>query len=122
MKCIDVIVKPTKVEDVKERARQVGVKSMMLSKVTDCSSTDGRLRIYRGSSYVIRCVDRVRIQLIVDEDRVGPVVDAIVATAGPGEMDNGNILIYSVETKRIRTDEHPYVPTRDQHLDHAKVA
>ena len=59
---------------------------MTLSTVTDCGGSDGRLRIYRGSSYVVDSVSRARVQILVEEDMVGPVVDAIVATASPGEI------------------------------------
>ena len=123
MKCIDAIIKPSKLQNVKERIRQVGVRAMTLSEVTDCAGTDGRLRIYRGSSYVTDCVPRVRIQIILDEDMVRPVVDAIVASSLPGEIDNGNIFIYPVaETIRIAIDERPHLGIGNRHHDNAKVA
>ena len=123
MKCIDAIINPSKVEDVKGRVRQVGVKSMIQSKVTDCCGTDGRLRIYRGSSFFINDATKARIQIIVDEDMVGPVVDAIMATAGPGESDSGSISIYPVaERILIRSGGRPYMAFSDRHHDHAKVA
>ena len=118
MKCIDAIIKPSKLEDVKERVRQVGVKAMTLSEVTDCGGTDGKQRIYRGSSYVVDCVPRVRIQMILDEDMVRPVVDAIVASSRPGEIDNGNIFIYPVaDTVRIAFGERPYLAIGDRQHD-----
>ena len=123
MKSIDAIIKPSKLQDVKERIRQFGVNSMMLSTVTDCCGSDGRLRIYRGSSYFIKDVTRVRIQIIVDEDMVGPVVDTIMATASPGEVDAGSISIYPVaETVRIQVDARPNGTIGDRHYDHATVA
>ncbi|MGB8294055.1 MAG: P-II family nitrogen regulator [Polyangia bacterium] len=123
MKCIDAIIKPSKIEDVKERIRQVGVKTMTLSQVADCGVADGRLRIYRGSSYVIDSAPMMRVQMTVDEDMVNPVVDAIVSTALPGEIDGGSISIYPVtETIRIRVGERPYRATGDRHQEHAKVA
>jgi nitrogen regulatory protein PII len=118
MKCIDAIIKPSKVEDVKEQLRQVGIKTMTLSEVTDCGGTDGRQRIYRGSSYVIDCVTRVRIQIIVDEGMVKTVVDAILATAHPGEIGNGNISIYPV----AETISIAYGAKEHRHRDHATVA
>ena len=123
MKCIDAIINPSKVEDVKGRVRQVGVKSMIQSKVTDCCGTDGRLRIYRGSSFFINDATKARIQIIVDEDMVGPVVDTIMATASPGEVDAGSISIYPVaETVRIQVDARPNGTIGDRHYDHATVA
>jgi len=123
MKCIDAIVKPSKLEEMKERVRQVGVKTMTLSEVADCGDTDRRERIYRGSSYVVDCVPRVRMQIIVDEDMVKPVVDAIVSTARPGEIGNGNIFVYPVaETICIQVDERLYGAMGSRQHDHAKVA
>jgi len=123
MKCIDAIIKPSKLEDVKERIRQVGVKTMTLSQVADCGVSDGRLRIYRASSYVIDSTPMMRVQMTVDEDMVDPVVDAIVSTALPGEIDGGSISIYPVtETIRIRVGERPYRAIGDRHHEHAKVA
>jgi len=123
MKCIDAIIKPSKVEEVKARVRQIGVKSMILSNVTDCCGTDSRLRIYRGSSFFINCATTVRIQITVDEDLVESVVDAIFATACPGETDNGSMSIYPVTAViPIRSGERPFVGLGDRPRDHAKVA
>jgi nitrogen regulatory protein P-II 1 len=123
MKSIDAIIKPSKLDDVKQRIREVGVRAMTLSNVTDCGSTAGRLRICRGASYLIDGAPMVRIQIIVDEDMVNTVVDAILATALPGEVDNGSISIYPVaETMRIRIDARPSVAIGDRHLDRARVA
>ena len=123
MKCIDAIIKPSKLEDVKERIRQVGVKTMTLSQVADCGISDGRLRSYRASSYVIDCTPMMRVQMTVEEDMVNPVVDAIVSTALPGEIDSGSISIYPVaETMRIRIEARPYKAAGDRHRDRANVA
>jgi len=81
---------------------------MTLSQVADCGISDGRLRIYRASSYVIDCTPMMRVQMTVEEDMVNPVVDAIVSTALPGEIDSGSISIYPVtETIRIRNRRAP---------------
>jgi nitrogen regulatory protein PII len=122
MKCIEAIIKPSMLEDVKRRVRQVGVKTMTLSDVTDCGGTGGRQMIYR-TSYLVDSVSRVRIQTIVDEDMVAPVVDAIMASARPGEIDNGTISLYPVaETMRIEAGVRAYKAIGDLHPDHARVA
>jgi nitrogen regulatory protein PII len=65
----------------------------------------------------------MRVQMTVDEDMVDPVVDAIVSTALPGEIDGGSISIYPVnETIRIRIGERPYKAIGDRHREHARVA
>jgi nitrogen regulatory protein P-II 1 len=123
MKCIDAIIKPSKVEAVKKLVRQVGVKAMTLSDVKDCAFTDGKQRIYRGSSFVIDSVPMVRVQIIVDEEMVKPAVDAIVSTARRGEIGNGNIFVYPVaEAICIRVDESQYGAIGDRDYDSAKVA
>ena len=123
MKSIDAIIIPSKLDDVKERIREVGVRAMTLSNVTDCGSNAGRLRICRGASYLIDGAPMVRIQITVDEDMVSTVVDAILATALPGEIDNGSISVYPVaETMRIRIEARPYKAAGDRHRDRANVA
>jgi len=122
MKCIEAIIKPSRLEDVKKRVREVGVKAMTLSEVTDCGGTRGRQMIYR-TACIVDSVARVRIQTTVDEDMVGPVVDAIMASARPGETDNGTISIYPVvETIRIQSGAGPFKAISELHHDHARVA
>jgi nitrogen regulatory protein P-II 1 len=122
MKCIEAIIKPSMLEDVKQRVRQVGVKLMTLSEVTDCGGTIGQQRIYR-TTYIVDSVSRVRLQTIVDETMVGPVVDAIMASACSGEADNGTISIYPVaETIRIEPGARPYQAISEFHHEQARVA
>ena len=122
MKCIEAIIKPSKLEEVKESLRQVGVKAMTLSEVTNCGETRGRQMIYR-TSFVVDSVTRVRLEMTVDEDMVGSVVNAIMATARAGEIDNGTISVYPVaETMRIQAGARPYEATRELHYDQARVA
>jgi nitrogen regulatory protein P-II 1 len=122
MKCIEAIIKPSILEEVKESVRQVGVKAMTLSEVTNCGETGGRQMIYR-TPYVVDSVTRVRIAMTGDEEMVGSVVDAIMATARAGESDNGTISVYPVaETIRIRAGARPYESIREFHHDQARVA
>jgi nitrogen regulatory protein P-II 1 len=109
-------------EEVKERVRQVGAKAMTPSEVADCGGTAGQQRIYR-TSYVVDSVPRVRIQLILDEDMVGSVVDAIMSTARAGETDNGTISVYPVaETIRIQMGAPPYKGISEFPHGQARVA
>ncbi len=121
MKCIEAIIKPSMLEDVKQRVRQVGVETMTLSEVANCGGTSGRKMIYR-TAYTVDSVSRVRIQTIVDEDMVEPVVDAIMASASAGE-DNGTISVYPVsETMRIQTGARPSKAIGDLRHGQARVA
>jgi nitrogen regulatory protein P-II 1 len=122
MKRIEAIIKPSMLETVKESVRQVGVKVMTLSDVRNCGETAGRQMIYR-TSFVVDSVTRVRLEMTVEEDRVGFVVDAILATARPGESDNGTISVYPVaETIHIQAGGRPYDATGELHHDQARVA
>jgi nitrogen regulatory protein PII len=122
MKCIEAIIKPSRLEDVKKRVREVGVKAMTLSEVTDCGGTGGRQMIYR-TACIVDAVTRVRIETTVDDDMVGPVVDAIMASARAGETDNGTISIYPVvETIHIQSGAGPFKAINALHHDHARVA
>jgi nitrogen regulatory protein PII len=122
MKCVEAIIKPSRLDEVKESVRQVGVKAMTLSEVTNCGESGGRQMIYR-TSCVVDSVTRVRIEMTVDDEMVGSVVDAIMATAHAGELDNGTISVYPVaETIRIRAGARPYEAIREFHHDQARVA
>jgi len=122
MKCIEAIIRPSMLEEVKHSVRQVGVKAMTLSEVTSCGGTESRQMIYR-TAFVVDSVPRVRIAMTVEEDMVGSVVDAIMATARADEIDGGTIAIYPVaETIRIRAGGRPYEAIREFHHDQAKVA
>jgi nitrogen regulatory protein P-II 1 len=122
MKCIEAIIKPSMLEDVKERVRQVGVKTMTLSEVTNCGGPGGQQRIYR-TAIVVDSVTRTRIEMIVDDDMVGPVVDSIMATARVGEIDSGTVSVYPVaETLRIQVGARPYQAMSEPHHAQARVA
>ena len=106
MKKIEAIVKPFKLDDVKERVYAAGAKGMTVSEVKGFGRTGGKKEVYRGSAYVVDFVPKVRIQCFVDDDLVNPVIDAIVAAARTGEIGDGKITISSLdEVVRIRTGE-----------------
>jgi len=106
MKKIEAIVKPFKLEDVKDRVYAAGAKGMTVSEVKGFGRTGGKKEVYRGSAYVVDFVPKVRIQCFVDDDLVNPVIDAIIAAARTGEIGDGKITISSLdEVVRIRTGE-----------------
>ena len=121
MKRIKAIIQPSMLEDVKEHVRQVGVKAMTLSEVTNCGGSGHQQMIYR-TACVIDSVARVRIEMTVDEDMVEPVVNAIMSTARVSESENGTISVYPVaEQIPIRIGARPYKALSELH-DHARVA
>jgi nitrogen regulatory protein P-II 1 len=107
MKKIEAIIKPFKLDDLKDRLRQVGAQGMTVSEVRGFGRTGGKKEVYRGSAYVVDFIPKVRIQIVVDDDMVQPIVEAILATARTGEIGDGKIFVSSVaDAIRIRTGEH----------------
>jgi nitrogen regulatory protein P-II 1 len=106
MKRIEAIIKSFKLDEVKDRLYQVGARGMTVSEVRGFGRTGGKREVYRGSSYTVDFVPKVRIQIVVDDDVVQPIVDAILASARTGEIGDGKIFISPVaDVIRIRTGE-----------------
>jgi nitrogen regulatory protein P-II 1 len=106
MKKIEAIIKPFKLDDLKDRVFQAGARGMTVSEVKGFGRTGGKKEVYRGSSYVVDFLPKVRIQCVVDDEIVPQVVDAILGAARTGNIGDGKVFISSVEEViRIRTGE-----------------
>lgn len=109
MKLVEAIIKPHKLEDVKERLRQVGVQGMTISEVKGFGRTGGKTEIYRGSAYLVEFVPKVRIQVAARDEIVKDVIEAIVGiakTPPDGAIGDGKIFVFALdEVIRIRTGE-----------------
>jgi nitrogen regulatory protein P-II 1 len=106
VKKIEAIIKPFKLDEVKQRVYAAGGKGMTVSEVKGFGRTGGKKEVYRGSSYVVDFVPKVRVQCFVDDDLVQPVLDAIIAAARTGEIGDGKIVVSNLEEViRIRTGE-----------------
>ena len=106
MKRIEAIIKSFKLDEVKERLHQIGVRGMTVSEVRGFGRTGGKREVYRGSTYALDFVPKVRIQIVADDDMVQTVVDAIIAAARTGEIGDGKIFISPMaEVIRVRTGE-----------------
>jgi nitrogen regulatory protein P-II 1 len=106
MKRIEAIIKSFKLDEVKDRLFQVGAHGMTVSEVRGFGRTGGKREVYRGSTYTVDFVPKVRIQIVADDEMVHPIVDAILATARTGEIGDGKIFISPVaDVIRIRTGE-----------------
>jgi len=106
MKHIEAVIKPSKLDEVKERLAQAGAHGMTISEVRGFGRTGGKREVYRGSAYQVDFVPKVRIQLVVEDDMLQPIVDAILAGARTGSIGDGKIFISSMgEAVRIRTGE-----------------
>jgi nitrogen regulatory protein P-II 1 len=106
MKKIEAIIKPHKLDDVKDRLRQIGVSGMTVYEVKGFGRTGGKTEVYRGSSYVVDFVPKARIEIVVKDSLVSEVVQAIAATAKTGKIGDGKIFVSNIEEAiRIRTGE-----------------
>ena len=106
MKKIEAIIKPFKLEEVKDRLRQVGVSGMTVYEVKGFGRTGGKTEVYRGSAYVVDFVPKVRIEVVVPDAITADVVAAIAAAAKTGKIGDGKIFVTPIEEAvRIRTGE-----------------
>jgi nitrogen regulatory protein PII len=106
VKLITTIIKPFKVDDVKDALKSAGVQGITVSEVKGFGRQGGHTETYRGSEYAIDFVPKVRMELVVDDAQVDSVVDAIRAAAATGKIGDGKIWITEVTRLiRIRTGE-----------------
>ena len=106
MKKIEAIIKPHKLDDVKDRLRQIGVSGMTVYEVRGFGRTGGKTEVYRGSAYVVDFVPKVRIEVVVKDSMVQDAVQAIDAAAKTGKIGDGKIFVTPIEEAiRIRTGE-----------------
>jgi nitrogen regulatory protein P-II 1 len=106
VKLVTAVIKPFKLDDVKEALHGLGVAGMTVAEVQGHGRQRGHTEVYRGAEYVIDFVPKVRIELVVDDGDVQRVVDAIVEAARTGQIGDGKVWTTSVdELVRIRTGE-----------------
>ncbi len=106
MKKIEAIIKPFKLDDVKEALNQLGVQGMTISEVKGFGRQKGHKEIYRGAEYMVDFIPKVKIETVVDESLADNAVAAIAEAANTGSIGDGKIFISSIEsTLRIRTGE-----------------
>lgn len=106
MKKVEAIIKPFKLEDVKEALAEVGVQGMTVVEVKGFGRQKGHTEIYRGSEYTVDFLPKVKVEVVVEKDRCDTVVDAIVKAANTGKIGDGKVFVSDVaEAIRIRTGE-----------------
>jgi len=106
MKKIEAIIKPFKLEDVKEALSTVGVEGMTVSEVKGFGRQKGHTEIYRGSEYTVDFLPKIKIELVLGDSRVQEAVQAIVKAAKTGKIGDGKVFVSPVESAvRIRTEE-----------------
>ncbi len=106
MKKIEVYIRPFKLEDVKEALTKLGIKGMSISEIKGFGRQRGRKEIYRGSEYTVDFLPKIKIEVIVKDDELEDVIDAIIDNASTGRMGDGKIFVYDViDAIKIRTGE-----------------
>jgi nitrogen regulatory protein P-II 1 len=106
MKKIEAIIKPFKLDEVRDRLREAGVSGMTVYEVKGFGRTGGKSEVYRGSAYVVDFVPKIRIEVVVADTLASAVVEAISKAAKTGKIGDGKIFVSNVEEAiRIRTGE-----------------
>ncbi len=106
MKKIEAIIRPFKLDEVKEALIEEGVKGLTMSEVRGYGRQKGHTETYRGSEYRIEFVPKIKIEVVVDDEMAEKVIDAILKTAKTGQVGDGKIFVSNVDDViRIRTEE-----------------
>lgn len=107
MKMIEAIIKPFKLDDVKEKLSELGVKGMTVTEVRGFGRQKGHTEIYRGAEYVVDFIPKIKIEVVSTDDQVSEIVEAIRDAARTGKIGDGKIFVVPVEEcVRIRTGEY----------------
>lgn len=106
MKKVEAIIKPFKLDEVRESLSTIGVSGLTITEVKGFGRQKGHQELYRGAEYQVDFLPKVKIELVVKDDLIDLVTEAIVGAAKTGKIGDGKIFIYSVERAiRIRTGE-----------------
>jgi nitrogen regulatory protein P-II 1 len=106
VKLITAIVKPFKIEDVKEAVRGAGVVGMTVSEAQGFGRQGGHTEVYRGAEYAVDFVPKVRVEILVEDELAAEVIDALVKAARTGQIGDGKVWAVSVDdVVRVRTGE-----------------
>jgi nitrogen regulatory protein PII len=106
MKKVEAIIKPFKLDDVKEALNEIGIQGMTVSEVKGYGRQKGHKEIYRGAEYVVDFIPKIKIEIVVDSERADQVVAKIREAANTGKIGDGKIFVIPVEQAiRVRTGE-----------------
>ncbi len=106
MKKVEAIIKPFKLDDVKEALNEIGIQGITVTEVKGYGRQKGHTELYRGAEYVVDFLPKVKIEIIVSDPQVPKVVDAIEKSAKTGRIGDGKIFVMTIEdVLRIRTGE-----------------
>lgn len=106
MKKIEAVIKPFKLDDVKEALNDIGIHGMTVSEVKGYGRQKGHTEIYRGAEYAVDFIPKLKLEIVVEDDRLPQVVEIIQKSASTGKIGDGKIFILPVEeVLRVRTGE-----------------
>ena len=106
MKLIIAVIKPFKLEDVRDALKDIGIQGLMVSEVKGYGRQDGHSEVYRGAEYNVSFVPKLKIEIVVTDKDASKTVDTISEVAKTGKIGDGKIFVSPIETAlRIRTDE-----------------
>ena len=106
MKKIEAIIKPFKLDDVRESLSEIGITGMTATEVKGFGRQKGHTELYRGAEYVVDFLPKVKIEIVIRDEQVEPCIDAITEAARTGKIGDGKIFVTAVEkVVRIRTGE-----------------
>ncbi len=106
MNKIEAIIKPFKLDDVKDILTEIGVHGMTISEVKGCGRQKGHKEIYRGAEYLVNFIPKIKIEIVVESDKTDKVVEAIIKASNTGKIGDGKIFVFPVEEAiRVRTGE-----------------
>lgn len=109
MKKVEAIIKPFKLDDVKDALNELGIKGMTISEVKGYGRQKGHTEIYRGAEYLVDFIPKVKIEVVIGADQVDSVVDKIREAANTGKIGDGKIFVLPVErVVRVRTGEEDH--------------
>lgn len=106
MKKIEAVIRPSKLDEIKEALGKFGIHGMTVTEVIGCGLQKGKKEIYRGTEYTIDLLPKIKIEIVIKDKWVDEVIRIIVTTARTGEIGDGKIFVYPLENAvRIRTGE-----------------
>ena len=106
MKKIEAIIKPFKLDEVKEALSEININGMTVTEVKGYGRQKGHTELYRGAEYNIDFLPKIKVEIVIEDNKLSSVIDIIKKTANTGKIGDGKIFVYNIENAiRIRTNE-----------------
>ncbi len=107
MKKVEAVIKPFKLDEVKDTLNEIGIKGITVTEVKGFGRQKGHTELYRGAEYVVDFLPKIKLEIIIADNQLDEVVNAVIKSAQTGRIGDGKIFITNLEdTIRIRTGEH----------------